>query len=543
MKKNRDFMRRCVAVEAVYRPSPIVDYQDNPLIEALPPETSIERLAETLPERPPYDESERSLPLHLRTHCALRLLSYFEPLGRHYDIGTRLDLMIRAGYRTRSPMTPEFRRRLQDIYRLNQNQELVKPYETAAVSAASMSLIGVSGTGKTRSLRRTLAQYPQVIWHPKHQLYQIPWLVVECPHDGSVKQLCLAFFKAVDKVLGSDYEDRYKGKSVTAEERLLEVAAIVCIHAVGVIVFDELQHIRPAGPEGVQKLFNFFVTLMNLSEAPIVLVGTMSAQRLLQVDFRQARRGTGFGGLVWGRFERCDEWNYLMESVWKYQWTQKSSLFSEEVAATLYERTQGVVDLAIKLYLLSQYRAMVTGIEEVTPELMNRVADDEFKLLQPMLDALASGDSVRIAKYDDLRPLEIEEILEREQFRMSERVNVQALREQYEREQEGRRAQIMKALLAAGLSEELVSFTLTTAFDSTSKQVPDENVKKRSAGSGRKPPASIPKRRSAGKRTDTANFPECDLRRMVFGGSAAASGYETLLTAGVVRGPMAIFVA
>lgn len=544
MKSDHLLAKRCVPVEAVYRQSPLVDYRGNPFIEALPPETSHERLAQLLPERAPYDESERSLPVHLRAHCALRLLSYFEPLGRHYDIGMRLDLMMRSGYRTRSPVTPEFRARLQEIYRLNQNHDLIKPYETAPVSASSMSLIGVSGTGKTRSLRRTLAQYPQVIWHPTYQLHQISYLIVECPHDGSLKQLCLAFFKAVDRALGligyGSYEKRFGGKGVSAEQRLLEVAQITCLHAVGLIVFDELQHVRPAGPDGVQKLFNFFVTLMNLSEAPIVLVGTMSAQKLLQVDFRQARRGAGFGALVWGRFDRSEEWDYLMENIWRYQWTQKETLFSPQVADVLYRRTQGVVDLAIKLYLLSQYRAMVAGIEEVTAELMHQVAAEEFQLLQPMLDALASGDPARIAKYDDLRPLEFENILQREQLRMGESINVRALREQFGREQESKRAQLTKSLLNAGLPADYVESTVSAAFDSDPHPPLTGEI---SITPKPTKAAKPPRPRRVKTSVDSDALPENDLRRIALSDSKKNSGYEALLAAGVVRGPMAVLAA
>lgn len=542
MKTNPENVLKCAAVEALYIPSPLAEYRGNPFIEALPPETSHDRLARLLPERPPYDESERSLPMHLRAHCVQRLFSYFEPLGRHYDIGMRLDLLMRSGYRKRNPMTAAFRERMQEIYRLSQTGDFKGEGLATLAPSMSMSLIGVSGTGKTRSLRRSLAQYPQAIWHPKYQLHQIPWLIVECPHDGSVKQLCLAFFKNVDKVLGTDYAHRFGGKGVTAEQRLLEVAQIARLHAIGVIVFDELQHIRPAGSQGVEKLLNFFVTLVNLSEAPIVLVGTMAAQRLLQVDFRQARRGAGLGALVWERFDHGDEWDYLMEELWKYQWTQTESAFSPEVAKVFYQRTQGVVDLAVKLYVLSQYRAMVTGFEQVTPELMNAVADDEFKLLKPMLDALASGDPTLIAKYDDLRPLEFEQLLQREQLRMQERIDVRALRQRFEREQESKRAQTIEALRVAGFSDEMAELAVTTLFDSAPKQTPTEAVA-RILDAVKDRPAASSKRRASKKRVDVPSLDDSDLRRITGGDTPSGGGYDALLAAGVVRGPMSVLAA
>jgi hypothetical protein len=56
----------------------------------------------------------------------------------------------------------------------------------------------------------------------------------------------------------------------------------------------------------------------------------------------------------------------------------------------------------IKLYVLSQMRAVVSGIERITPKLMRKVYEDELKPIHPMIDALRSGLKERIAKYSDL---------------------------------------------------------------------------------------------------------------------------------------------
>jgi hypothetical protein len=530
------------AVEAHYIPSPLPEYRGNPFIEALPPETSYERLAAVLPERPPYDESERQLPSQVRAHCIQRLFQYFEPLGRHYDAGMRLDLLLRSGYRKRNPVTAEFRARMQEIYRRSQEKDFDGDGLETLPPSMSMSLIGVSGTGKTRSLHRAFAQYPKLIWHPHYQIHQIPWLIVECPHDGSVKQLCLAFFKNVDKTLGTtNYAERFGGRAVTAEQRVMEVAEIARLHAIGIIVFDELQFIRPARRTGIEKLLNFFVTLVNVAEAPIVLVGTMAAQDLLQADFSKARRGAGLGGLVWERFERTDEWDYLMRELWKYQWTQVASAFTPEISEVFYERTQGVVDLAVKLYVLSQYRAMITGVEEITPELMNTVADDEFKLLKPMLDALASGDPVLIAKYDDLRPLEFEKLMKREQLRMSEQIDVQALRRRFEQEQASKRAQALESLRAVGMTDAMAELAVSTMFASSGGQTSAEEVSKVLDIIKPRRPAS-PKR-GASRKSLGKDYSDEDLRNIASAGGSTSDGYGTLLAARVVVGPMAVLSA
>ncbi|CAB3755401.1 ATP-binding protein [Paraburkholderia humisilvae] len=526
------------AVIANYISSPLAEYRGNPFIEALPPEVSYERLAVVLPERPPYDESERQLPSHLRAHCIQRMFQYFEPLGRHFDAGMRLDILMRTGYRKRNPMTPEFRRRLQEIYQMSQRQDFDGAGLDTLPPSMSMTLIGVSGTGKTRSLRRTIAQYPKVIWHEKYQINQIPWLIVECPPDAGIKQLCLSFFEAVDLALGRQhYALQFGAKGVTTPQRILEVANIARIHAIGGIIFDEVQYIRSARGTAREEVLNFFVTLVNLSGTPIVLVGTMAAQELLQADFSKARRGAGLGGLVWTRFDHTDEWDYLMEELWSYQWTRKSIAFSPEISKVFYQRTQGVVDLAVKLYVLSQYRAMITGEEEVTAELMEAVAGDEFKLLKPMLDALASGDPVRIAKYDDLRPLEFEKVLEREQLRMVEKIDVQALRRRFEQEQASKRAQILEMLRTEGLTAEMAELTTAKMFDlspeQTTKQAVPEIVK--IVGKRGRAPS---RRREKAESSEPSSLPKEDLRKIVAERGSNCTAYDALKISGAVGNPV-----
>jgi hypothetical protein len=60
------------------------------------------------------------------------------------------------------------------------------------------------------------------------------------------------------------------------------------------------------------------------------------------------------------------------------------------------------LDIVVKLFVLTQLRAIITGIERITPELMRKVYEDEFRPVHPMLDALRSGDPEQILKYSDL---------------------------------------------------------------------------------------------------------------------------------------------
>ncbi|MEK5749981.1 ATP-binding protein, partial [Acinetobacter nosocomialis] len=87
-------------------------------------------------------------------------------------------------------------------------------------TALSYSLIGCSGSGKSTTLHRILNLYPQVIYHEKYNFMQLVYLKIDCPHDGSLKNLCLHFFKAIDVALGTDFERKVALKRLGIEALL-----------------------------------------------------------------------------------------------------------------------------------------------------------------------------------------------------------------------------------------------------------------------------------------------------------------------------------
>ena len=138
--------------------------------------------------------------------------------------------------------------------------------------------------------------------------------------DGSVKGLCLNFFQAVDDLLGTRYYDNYASGRKTVDELLPRMALVASLHSIGVLVIDEIQHLSQAKNGGSGKMLNFFVQLINTIGLPVVLVGTYKAISLLSGEFRQTRRGTGQGDLVWDRMKNDDDWKWLVNCLWGYQY-------------------------------------------------------------------------------------------------------------------------------------------------------------------------------------------------------------------------------
>ncbi|MDP5130423.1 MAG: AAA family ATPase [Paraglaciecola sp.] len=395
-------------VTAFYHSSSITDYQGNPLIEALPPLKSfLEEINVLRPKLICTHEHIHKSGVD-RAHDICRLIDkFFQPLSQHIQLHERLSVMIRGGYVGRNPETGDWARHIQNGYErvISGDLNAIK-FKDVCSTAQSMTLIGCSGNGKTTAMKQLLSLYPQVIYHPDRNLEQVVYLKIDCSHDGSLKELCLNFFRAMDRALGtSNYQKQYSmSKKPSIETLLAAMAQVANAHAVGVLIIDEIQHLSLSRSGGSEKMLNFFVTLVNTIGLPVILVGTPRARQIFEADMRSARRGSGLGAIFWDPMEEGREWNALTDKLWSLQWLQKrDEVLSDEIRALWYDLSQGVLDIVVKLFVLCQLRAIATKVERITPKLMQQVYEDELKPVHPMLAALRSNDVEEIIKFSDLK--------------------------------------------------------------------------------------------------------------------------------------------
>ena len=421
------------AVEAEYKEQMIEEYKGNPFIEALPPIYSKDEVVDKLVVYPNYNSKERMLDSHLRVHMVQRLFQCFQPLQVHLDLESRISRVIRQGYLARNPFRPEYAASLQDGYRMIQNLNLdLCSNKRFRTTAAGFTIIGVSGMGKTTAVNRILATMPQIIVHSEYRgvkfsMCQLVWLKLDCPYDGSIKGLCMEFFSKVDSLLGTNYYKKHVSGRHTVDSMLSIMSQVARHTGLGMLVIDEIQHLKQAKSGGSEKMLNFFVTLVNTIGVPVVLIGTTKAMSVLQSEFRQARRGSGQGDMVWERLKKDSNWDLLMGALWDYQWTKKEVPFTPEISDVMYEESQGIIDIAVKLYAMAQIRAIYSGIEEVNAGLIKQVAQENLKLVHPMLEALKSGDLRRISQFEDISTVDFEEFISSERPKYSSGDKIQEL--------------------------------------------------------------------------------------------------------------------
>lgn len=405
-----------VAEEAEYKEQFIDEYNSNPFIQALPAIKSKEEIIKILGKSIKISNKELEADGYIRTHLLQRIhKNVFQPLPIHLNIWNMIDTLIRQGYVERNTFNPEYRRHINKLGNNLINRDFSMNVNSNFVTTASCGLlIGFSGIGKTSIVNKTLQNIPQVICHHTYNgedfnNIQVSWIKLEAPHNSSLKALTLQFFMKVDELTGTENMKRYAVKNLSVDAMLPIMGQLANNIGLGLLVIDELQHLN----RNTSQVMNYLVCLMNIFNLPILLIGTPACYDMLTGELRIARRVTGSGEIIWNNMKNDKEFRIFMKGIWKYQYLRNSSRLDEDMINLFYEKTQGISDLVVKLFVNSQKVAIERNIETITKELVGKVWDKEFKLLKPMIGSIASNNKAKMFKYEDIRVLESNSIIKK----------------------------------------------------------------------------------------------------------------------------------
>lgn len=401
--------------EAEYKEQKLSEYSENPFIEALPPIFSEDDVMDRFMVTPRITNQDKQSATNIRYHVLKRIKNFIQPLPIHFEVERRLSTLIRRGYLARNPLDKTFLERIRVLHQLRENEEDAHKYIDERLNyirstADSLSIIGISGIGKTTAIERLLLMYPQVIKHEKYEEQpfnrtQIVWLKIDCPYDGSLSTLCKSFFKAIDDLLGTRYLEKFGYLNRVTSTMLLHMTSLASMYGIGVLVIDEIQHLLHAKNDQ-EEMLNFFVTLSNTVGIPTVLIGTSKAQQLFKGNFRQARRAASEGSIIWDRMaEDSEEWEFFLETLWELQCLKTYSELTEDVKKTFYSECQGITSVAVNLFILAQERALYDESNEeerLNVRVLKKTAKEDMKIIQPMLNAIRKNDFRAMYQYEDI---------------------------------------------------------------------------------------------------------------------------------------------
>ncbi|MCT4605727.1 MAG: ATP-binding protein [Marinisporobacter sp.] len=399
--------------EAQYKEQELEEYRNNPFIEALPPIFSENEILDRFIKYPIPNEQDRIKNKNLRFHMIKRLKNFIQPLPDHFTIENKLSTMVRRGYLARNPLDITYIQRqkiLNDINVKDKNEALEvleRNMEHIHSTADSLSIIGISGIGKTTAIERLLLMYPQIIKHEEYKerllsRTQIVWLKIDCPYDGNLSTLCKSFFKDIDDLLGTRWLQKYGYLNRITSSMMLHMTTLANLYGIGVLVIDEIQHLINAKNDP-EEMLNFFVTLTNTIGIPTIFIGTFKALKIFKRDFRQARRAGSEGNIIWDRMIKdSDEWNYFVETLWEFQWLKEETELTEDMKNIFYDQCQGITAVAVNLFILAQERALNTDSEKITQKIIKEASKEDLHMIQPMIKALKNGNMKDIMKYEDI---------------------------------------------------------------------------------------------------------------------------------------------
>lgn len=410
MNRNIILPNGTVAIEAQYKKQLIEEFENNPFIESLPNIISKDEIVKKIQFKPTIKKQEIELDKELRMNILPRLYKVFQPLPIHVDIWNMINRLIRQGYISRNPFNPSYKKYINSLGEsIINNKFNLDSDENFRNTAQCGLLIGMSGVGKTTTTQRVLSNIPQILIHQQYNnvnfnQIQVTWLKLEAPHNGSIKALTLQFFSKLDDLLGTDNMKRYVSSRYSTDILLPLMGQCANSVGLGLLVIDELQHLN----KNSKQVMNYLVALMNTFGVPILLIGTPACYSILQDEMRIARRVTGAGTINFNNMDNNKEFEIFMRGIWKYQWTNENTKLSRELINKFYDRTQGISDLAVKLFFYTQIELIQKGHGHITEELIDRVWDKEFKLINPMINAIKDDNLVNKFKYEDIQKLNIE---------------------------------------------------------------------------------------------------------------------------------------
>lgn len=241
----------------------------------------------------------------------------------------------------------------------------------------SFTIIGTSGIGKSSAISRAISVIAEnrIIETKNLCTPIIPFLVVQCPFDSSVKGLLFEILRKVDETLGSNYY-QFALKARATTDMLIDSVAQVALNHIGMLVVDEIQNV--ANSKNGKSLIGALTQLINNSGISICMVGTPESAVFFEQAMQLARRSVG---LKYTTMNYDEYFQSFCKVLFKYQYTKQRTEITPVIIEWLYEHSSGIVSVVISLIYDAQEIAILTGKEVLNLETLNEAYQQRLSLL------------------------------------------------------------------------------------------------------------------------------------------------------------------
>jgi hypothetical protein len=223
-----------------------------------------------------------------------------------------------------------------------------------------MSILGESGIGKSSSIGRAMQLISDeliIVESPFKKI--LPFLKVEVPIDSSIKTVLVDIARTLDSKLGTNYLNT-AGRTTMSTSRLIAMISNLLLLHVGVIVFDEVQHMvmNRTG----RFLMGLITTMVNSSRVGVCFIGTPQCKDFFQSEPFLARRtlGISYSHLPYDEYFRD-----FCKTLFGYQFTSQQVEIDESILSFLYQSSQGIIAHVVSLVVQAQELAILNKTERL----------------------------------------------------------------------------------------------------------------------------------------------------------------------------------
>ena len=399
--------RMCPSVEAIYHDGDLElkENSDNPLILALPRFETRERFSKAMQMSftVPHSDDARKLSSQLRLLGIERISRVLTLTDSHLQLLDWIHISLRHRYRGLVPVRA-LRSIAQRNYRETQRGRPRAIYTPESSHADCISVLGISGAGKTTMIKMVLCMFPMIIEHTefcgiKARFVQIVWMMVSCPPNGSVLTLLKGILYWFDENLDTHYVEE-AGSRANSGDLIKFIVDKIKLHHVGMLIIDEIQFAVQSADRA--DLMGFITSLLNDGQCLFVLVGTPDAGEVIKETIRNLRRVVSRTYIPLEHFPEPKDAKRLASSIVAIDFMPEKPDNMDEITATLIDVGASSPAFMKLAWEHTQYMGEQAGAKKVTPALVKSAVRKPFSLIRGLLEALRNKDVVALDGYRDV---------------------------------------------------------------------------------------------------------------------------------------------
>lgn len=254
-------------------------------------------------------------------------------------------------------------------------------------------LHGISGVGKSisvASIFSRIAQFQSTSPTQNREIatYQITWIHINTPFDGSVKALCLNLISTFDRLLNTNYKGFFSAKIKNHTKLSDFCQSLISIHKTKYLVIENAENLELCDTTHFGHFINLIHKIDEYSDCRVILISAHNADGTGELLRRLSKTDLIYNDIHLKPFHhpKCTEWICLSRSLFPSE--EVEPFDNDKTPNALYFASHGIIGVAAQISYLAHSRAISTGINRVDSDIIESVAQDSFQHINTSLQSL-----------------------------------------------------------------------------------------------------------------------------------------------------------